>query len=966
MNYVGQKVKHSLFGTGEIVAQDEGNRVLVRFSDSSEKEFVAPKCFESFLVLLDASVRAEAKEHIAAQIVKEKAEAEAKKKEAWKKALDNAAEKNQAAGKNKEIKVKSFATVSSFFAAQKTNLEIEAGYVKATGGKRYRITDGELIAVSGDKYIYSFETETELSLPDNIPITLWKGDQSIVAALVNCEDFMLFIAVPGNIGNQVPELEFTVESWRLLYSLVDRLEEIRINPTEIVKSLILEGRNKVDFVGSVRKGQDLALKMSREEPILFIWGPPGTGKTETLGKMVLEHVASGEKVLMLSHSNVSVDEAALRVLSKDAHPVPGKLVRYGYPKRKEVLDHQFLSSYNLCLLQHPELEQKRRELIEKRKHLPKNSPQYLQAGKELKAIREQLRQEEKNAVKKAHFVATTVSKAIADDTLYLSRYDMVIFDEASMATIPQIIFAASLADVHFVCIGDFAQLPPIVQSDKASDLNADIFQYCGIVDAVESGYSHEWLCMLNVQHRMYPDIASFVSKRMYHNLLESASGMREKTGWIVKSNPVSGECLALADLSGMMSVCIKLKDKSRINVLSAMLSLGIAANAARKHNVGIITPYNAQSRLLHAMSRDLMDKGSLKNKITCATVHQFQGSEQDVIVYDAVDCYKSSYPGMLLSSEQNNYANRLFNVAMTRAKGKMVSLVNVEYMENKKLSGKRMFRQLIDMYSTESKRGKQILNEVNQQEIMAVADHSLDEKFLEDLSKTKSEVRIDIPGRMDTDSVMTTKLAAVLQKLNQIGRTVIIRAEHKQDLPAEIRPMAIENEYVSNPITLIDKEISWFGQPASGACFVAEGKTLPVWCRPVIRFEGKHCAKLLYSMLEMSSTIDMDDQMNEEGTYDTFSAYVSGELSCDKCGMPLALKKGKSGRFFLSCSGYPKCENAIWIEPEMVDEYLYFGNKNGRICPEDGTSLTAGKGKKNVYVSCNCGGKKHFWRLDEI
>ena len=155
---------------------------------------------------------------------------------------------------------------------------------------------------------------------------------------------------------------------------------------------------------------------------------------------------------------------------------------------------------------------------------------------------------------------------------------------------------------------------------------------------------------------------------MYRDLLESAPGMKKKRADIVEALPVSGNCLALADLSGMMSVCTKTKDQSRINVLSALLSMGIAARAAEGHEVGIITPYNAQSRLLHAMARDLADRGTLQHKISCATVHQFQGSEKDMIVYDAVDCYRMPYPGMLLSSEQNNYANRLFNVAMTRAK----------------------------------------------------------------------------------------------------------------------------------------------------------------------------------------------------------------------------------------------------------------------------------------------------------
>ena len=144
---------------------------------------------------------------------------------------------------------------------------------------------------------------------------------------------------------------------------------------------------------------------------------------------------------------------------------------------------------------------------------------------------------------------------------------------------------------------------------------------------------------------------------------------------------------------------------------------------------------------------------------------------------------------------------------------------------------------------------KEMLDDMNTSEIQAVADQSLDAKFLEDLRRTKSEVRIDIPGRINTDPIITRKLAEVLQKLNQSGKTVIIRAEHKQELPTELRSMAIENEFVTNPVTMIDKEVSWFGQPASGACFITEGKPLQVWCRPVVRFVGKHCAKCKRQMV---------------------------------------------------------------------------------------------------------------------
>ena len=963
MNFVGKKVTHKLFGQGKIVSQDDENHIIVRFANDDEKQFSAPKCFETFLQLTDASDQAEAKEQIEEQINKEKREAAVKQKKMWEHVLNNAAQKS---GTTKQIITQSFSSLPEFFNVYQTDLEIEANHVRTMGGKRYHITDGVFVTFSGDARIYAFESDTELNLPDNIGITLWKDDQSFAATLVSCEDFNLTIATATDFGNKVSELDFSSEPWRLLYDLKDHLDEIRNSPSEIVRSLILKGRQKVDLSGAIRKGQELAVQMSHEQSILFVWGPPGTGKTETLATMALKHIALGERVLMLSYSNVSVDEAALRVLKKDQTKKPGKLVRYGYPRNKEVLTHPFLSTYNLCLMKHPELVAERQQIIEERKKLPKSSSQYMQLGKKLAAIRELLKNEEKQAVKEARFVATTVSKTIADRTVSADPFDTVIFDEASMAYIPQILYSASLAKKHFICMGDFAQLPPIVQCDKANNLKADIFQYCGITEAVSHGYGHEWLCMLNVQHRMHPDIASFVSDRMYHGLLESAPDMKTKSAGIVSAQPAKGKPVALVDVSGMMSVCSKTKDQSRINVLSAMLSMGLAIRAAREHDVGIITPYNAQSRLLHAMSRDLVEREEKIHKITCATVHQFQGSEKDMIIYDAVDCYRMPYPGMLLSSETNNYANRLFNVAMTRAKGKMIALVNVDYMENKKLSRNMMFRQLMDTHSTQSFRGKYILQETDHTIIRIAGDNSLDGLFMKDLNQATKEVRIDIPGTVVANSAWMQEMVTVLQKLANAGKTVIIRAESKKNLPAEIRSMAIENEYVANPIVVIDKEITWFGEPASGASFVAEGKTLPVWLRPVIRFEGKHFARAIYNFLEMNQTIDSDDQKNEKGSYDTFGAYVRGEIKCNECGKPMLLKKSSSGKFYLACSGYPQCSNKAWIEPEMVDDYLFFDGTQGKLCPADHTTLTAGKGKKNVYVSCNCGGTRHYWKLDEI
>ena len=153
-------------------------------------------------------------------------------------------------------------------------------------------------------------------------------------------------------------------------------------------------------------------------------------------------------------------------------------MRYGYARRKDLLEHEYLTSYNLAIHNHPELLRERRDLITERKRLSRTSQRYVEIGRRLTQIKNELSFEEKETVRKGKFVATTVSKAVVDSAVRDSRFDVVIFDEGRYGVYSaEIVFSASLAKKHFICMGDFRQLPPIVQSSGTSPLNADIFQY---------------------------------------------------------------------------------------------------------------------------------------------------------------------------------------------------------------------------------------------------------------------------------------------------------------------------------------------------------------------------------------------------------------------------------------------------------------------------------------------------------
>ncbi|MES1023385.1 AAA domain-containing protein [Gloeocapsa sp. BRSZ] len=61
------------------------------------------------------------------------------------------------------------------------------------------------------------------------------------------------------------------------------------------------------------ENQLLAIDKVLSQNVSFIWEPPGTGKTKTLGMAVAALVQAGESVLVVAHSNAAVDVVMLNV-----------------------------------------------------------------------------------------------------------------------------------------------------------------------------------------------------------------------------------------------------------------------------------------------------------------------------------------------------------------------------------------------------------------------------------------------------------------------------------------------------------------------------------------------------------------------------------------------------------------------------------------------------------------------------
>ncbi|MEV4575062.1 AAA domain-containing protein [Nonomuraea jabiensis] len=110
--------------------------------------------------------------------------------------------------------------------------------------------------------------------------------------------------------------------------------------------------------------QEAAYQACLGTGVRLVWGPPGTGKTLVLTKAIGDLIAAGKRILLVSATNIAVDNALLGVL-KDHRRTPGAIVRVGPPQLREVTDNADVSLPLLVRARLRAIDSKRRDLSER-------------------------------------------------------------------------------------------------------------------------------------------------------------------------------------------------------------------------------------------------------------------------------------------------------------------------------------------------------------------------------------------------------------------------------------------------------------------------------------------------------------------------------------------------------------------------------------------------------------------------
>ncbi len=281
-----------------------------------------------------------------------------------------------------------------------------------------------------------------------------------------------------------------------------------------------------------------------------------------------------------------------------------------------------------------------------------------------------------------------MTKATTDSQFDDQQFDVLILDEASIAPLPSVYFAACRTAKKIVIVGDFRQLAPICQGESAAVqkwLARDIFSEAGIQQGVENGQSDSRLTLLRRQYRMHPDISSISNSIFYGGQLIDSVGneQRRNIDCILNRSPCGSNPLILCDVSSVNPWSSRLVGRSgRYNLYSAALSAELARRVAKAgiKEVGVISPYAPQARLIKKMLEDSGDEDLRHLKVS--TVHKFQGLEQEVIIFDVAEGEPIT-PWFANGAELSSDGARLINVSMTRPKAQLIIVANVNYLESK-------------------------------------------------------------------------------------------------------------------------------------------------------------------------------------------------------------------------------------------------------------------------------------------
>jgi hypothetical protein len=722
--------------------------------------------------------------------------------------------------------------------ARALDVEIRAVALRPTNPIRLR--EGILKQVSAGVHEYEFRISrrARVRADEAVQIRIPGKEAAVEGVVLHFGDGLIKIESVADLGEHVSAADMVEDKTWLLRKAKERLEavsrgeEFGFNIPLAAKSVGLEKPESPTAMVEVsaeglNPEQQAAVSNGNSSELVFLWGPPGTGKTQVLAHNICELDARGESVILLANSNQALDTALLRLCSEMERRgdkeflAAGKVVRVGpivIPELQERYGHlispeaaavhafnaarggdgdrlksqeaeceRLIAAADLSVGQIKEMnptphllkrleadltavrsqETSKRALLKRYQGEAQKRPLGGVIGAVVKRLRHQddtrrqaflhkeiadLTEWCAKAVFKASLIASKLEALRAYERLrevkramkaldkevesyqeaaigsakilaltiaqsYLSskipwRFDAVIIDEASMVAIPFVFWAAGLARQRVMVAGDYCQLAPIVTARKQGCspeewatlmrwMGTDAFEAAGITSDLRAGRRPFYLSALSTQYRMAEPICDLCNQVSY-----AIAGNPLRTPEEVKARPTGSFAFGEGHLFYVNSARAKSVTEPGLNrnVVHGQLVHGLLQKLreAGTTNVGVITPFRGEMEHI----QDRLDAAGGYEDVRVATVHGFQGSEMEVIIFDLMSAPGAGLGVFMRGVEPTDTGTRLLNVAVSRARTQLVVVAHFDFLTSNRLPRPGAIRTLLE---TVRKHGSEIL-----------------------------------------------------------------------------------------------------------------------------------------------------------------------------------------------------------------------------------------------------------------
>jgi superfamily I DNA/RNA helicase len=425
-----------------------------------------------------------------------------------------------------------------------------------------------------------------------------------------------------------------------------------------------------------------------------LWGPPGTGKTWTIGRQIASSlISTQERILVVSTTNKATDGVAVAIGTSlrrrdPKFPLSPFVVRPGAGADIGLFERNGIDE-----MLPGDVHDLRRQMA--RLHaiaaLTADAAERARFSAEIAELRKVIQRASRAAFCNPNVrtvIATCFSalSAVNDpdvrDLTSQGRapFDTVVVDESGLVSRAAVAALSVLAARRFVLVGDPRQLAPISKISRVlPEPQARWLAESGLAHLEVEEANRPGVHLLEEQHRMTPPIRAVVSAYQY--------GGRLRDGDTVLARANSVKDGALFDVAhGPAAVWYVLDEEPgerhqiraergpsgkswvRRKTLDVLDRLFESQPELRNGEGLFVSPYRAQARAVH---RWLAER-DVKNW-RASTVHKQQGAEADHVIFDTVHAGSTGWP--------HREWMRLVNVGISRARKSVIVLASRDEMQ---------------------------------------------------------------------------------------------------------------------------------------------------------------------------------------------------------------------------------------------------------------------------------------------